>query len=77
MAEHPLFGDSYLKRRGYLEDAERESIAVVYPVTTTPGGAARQVMGVRLNREHPVVAVALSLGRGTDEPGSDDPATEP
>jgi hypothetical protein len=74
MAEHPVFGDSYSKRRGYLEAAEAESVAVVYPVATSLEGAARQVMAVRLNREHPVVTAALSLDQGLEDPGSADPA---
>jgi hypothetical protein len=72
MAQNPVFGDSYAKRRTYLEDAEAESIAVVYPVATTLEGAARQVMAVRLNREHPVVAAALDVGEEID----DSPSTE-
>jgi hypothetical protein len=62
MAERPLFGDSRSIRRSYLEAAEGESIAIVSPVATNVSGADRQIMTVRLNREHPVVAAALVVG---------------
>lgn len=75
MAEHPLFGDSYPRRRAYLSDAEGESIVEVYPVSTTLEGTARQVMAVRLNREHPVVAAALIAEDEVDDaPPADSPA---
>jgi uncharacterized protein (TIGR00288 family) len=72
MAERPLFGDSYANRRSYLEAAEGEAIAVVYPVAASLSGAARQVMAVRLNREHPVVAASLVVADEVDDSGPGD-----